>query len=223
MIVSIPPHELPEEVIEIYKNLREDVIWAHGHWIIYRQLYNRSPERLDLLNESAATFFGRLQRILLNDTILAIGRLTDPATMGNQQNLSLEMLIQKLDATVNEVIVQQLRTDLQEIKGLCSPFRLLRNKEVAHSDFTKAMEASTDPFPGISSEIVDEAVSRIGKFMNIFETRFCSGPTVYELFTMQADGEALIWQLKRAADWRDGHKDGPISQERSLNMRFRGA
>ena len=115
MIVSIPPHELPEEVIDIYKKLREDVIWAHGHWTIYRQLYNRSPERLELLNESAATFFGRLQRILLNDTILAIGRLTNPAhSYRGEANmakriLSLEMLIQKLDATVNEVIVQQYR------------------------------------------------------------------------------------------------------------------
>ena len=46
---------------------------------------------------------------------------------------------------------------------------------------------------------------------------------VYEYFSMEADGEALIWQLKRAADYRDGVADGSIARDRILRSRYRGA
>ena len=59
--------------------------------------------------------------------------------------------------------------------------------------------------------------------MNEFESYFADDTMAYEYFSMQSDGEALIWQLKRAADYRDGVADGSIARDRMLKSRHRTA
>jgi hypothetical protein len=59
--------------------------------------------------------------------------------------------------------------------------------------------------------------------MNEFEIYFSESSTAYEYFSMNSDGEALIWQLKRAADYRDGVNEGAIPRDRILKSRYRTA
>jgi len=62
-------------VEEVYEFLKKEITWLHARWIIFEQLYNKSPLRLDLLNESAPSFFHLLQLMLLNGTGVRILRL----------------------------------------------------------------------------------------------------------------------------------------------------
>lgn len=86
-----------------------------------------------------------------------------------------------------------------------------------------ALKVESDPLPGISRAMVEDALRVIRDFMNEFEVHFCESTMGYELFTMQSDGEALIWQLKRATDYRNGLADGSIARDRMLKSRYRTA
>src|SRR6266852_9986421 len=55
---------IPERLREVWAFLHSEVIWLHGRWEIYNQLYGESPGRIDLLNKTAPTFFAILQGIL---------------------------------------------------------------------------------------------------------------------------------------------------------------
>jgi len=92
-IVEANDPRIPEPLREIFRELRSAVVWLHGHWIIYRQLYAKSSERIELLNERAGTFFSLLQNILLHDTVLAIARLTDGSEIRGRENLVLGQLV----------------------------------------------------------------------------------------------------------------------------------
>lgn len=133
---------IPESVREIFRWLRSEVVWIHGHWIIYRQLYGKSSERVDLLNESAGTFFSLLQNILLHDTVLGIARLTDRSEISGRENLVLSQLVEKLDSTRYADRTKRLTERLVSIEGICEPLRKMRNRKVAHS------ESSNDSFEG---------------------------------------------------------------------------
>jgi hypothetical protein len=119
--------------------------------------------------------------------------------------------------------VGRLEGLLEGIKDFCGPFRRIRNKRVAHLDLMSSLKVDPDPLPGISREMVESALSAVRDFMNEFGGCFCNSATAYEHFRMQGDGEALIWQLKRAADYRDGVQDGSIAQERLAASRYYGA
>jgi len=47
---------IPALVEEVYEFLKKEVTWLHGRWIIFEQLYNKSPKRIELLSEAASTF-----------------------------------------------------------------------------------------------------------------------------------------------------------------------
>lgn len=187
---------------------------------MYRQLYGTNPERIGLLNESAGTFFNQLQWILLNDTVLALSRLTDPPESFGRDNLVLAQLIKKLDPERHKDIIGKLEERLQEVGNLAAPFRKIRNRRIAHADLMTALKIDPDPLPGISREIVETALKSIRDFMDEFESWFCESEMVYEHFVMDADGESLVWQLKRAADYRDGRADGTIHRDRLLKSRY---
>jgi hypothetical protein len=70
LTVEKTAQQVPEPLRDIFIELKSAVVWLHGHWIVYRQLYGKSPERVELLNESAGTFFNLLQNILLHDMVL---------------------------------------------------------------------------------------------------------------------------------------------------------
>jgi AbiU2 len=214
---------IPEPLREIFRELRSAVVWLHGHWIIYRQLYSKSSERVELLNESAGTFFSLLQNILMHDTVLAIARLTDRSEIRGRENLVLRQLVEKLDSSSYPDLMERLKVCLGAIDIKCEVFRTKRNRQVAHSDLMAALKVESDPLPGISRAMVEDALKAIREYMNEFENYFSNSTMAYECFSMQSDGEALIWQLKRAADYRDGVADGSIARDRMLESRYRTA
>lgn len=55
--------QFPVRLANIFEKLKSEVIWLHGQWIIYRQLFGTSEERINLLNDSAP-FFSSLSTAL---------------------------------------------------------------------------------------------------------------------------------------------------------------
>ena len=55
----------------------------------YTAMFVAPRERIDLLNAVAAPFFRMLNETLWGDMLMHLGRITDPATMGRFDNLSL--------------------------------------------------------------------------------------------------------------------------------------
>ena len=221
--MEVTDPRIPESLREIFRELSSAVVWLHGHWIIYRQLYAKSSERVELLNESAGTFFSLLQNILLHDTVLAIARLTDRSESRGRENLVLSQLVEKLDSSSYPDLMGRLKASLGAVDRKCEVFRKKRNRQVAHSDLMAALKVESEPLPGVSREMVEDALKATRDYMNEFEVYFCKNTMIYEHFIMDSDGETLIWQLKRAADYREGLADGSIPRERMLRSRYRTA
>jgi hypothetical protein len=88
---------IPEGIREIYASLENELVWLHGKWNMYRQLFGTNEHRIDLLNDSAPTFFGHLHWIWLDGIVIEICRLTEKPELGGHDNLVIGQLYERLD------------------------------------------------------------------------------------------------------------------------------
>lgn len=204
---------IPSEINEVYEELKTEVTWIHGRWIVYRQLFAKSEKRIDLLNECASAFFYIIQDVLLGEVQVSLSKLTDPAKSGKFKNLSLEQLQERLCAHGDKGLANQTRSILDRLHSKCKPFRDWRNKQLAHLDLTTAMKSTQNPLPGISRQMIEEALELVREFMNKIESHYMDSEMGYDDFIMQSDGEALVAILRSGLRYEELIKEGKVSYD----------
>jgi hypothetical protein len=142
--------QIPAAVDEVFRELKTELTWLYGRWIIYRQLYAHSKRRIDLLNESASAFFYVIRDALADEIQVTISRLTDPAKTGRHDNLTFEQLQLRVDGCGGQALATTLRPLLTQLRDKCSAIRAHRNKRLAHLDLGTALKNTPDPLPGVS-------------------------------------------------------------------------
>lgn len=191
---------------ELFYEISTSVAHLHMNWKNYRSLFGTSPERVELLNWAASTFFGLLDGILLHDIVLAIARLTDPAQTGSYINASLERLVEVLEPTLDSSMVNSLKEKLDELDTLCEPIRKMRNKALAHTDLDTALSYHSDPLPGISRAYVEDVLKQIRDFLNILDEGFSRSVAAYEHTFLLFGAEHLIFRLESAREHEEYQK-----------------
>ena len=78
----------------VYHALWHQMSLLHIRWNSYRELFAASPQTIALLNSAAPAFFFDTERIMWEDVLLHLCRLTDPPQVGRQkkETLTLERL-----------------------------------------------------------------------------------------------------------------------------------
>jgi len=202
---------IPTPIDEVYTVLKTEVTWLHGRWICYRQLYGESNRRIELLNECASTFFFIIQDVLLDEVQVSLSKLTDPAKSGKFDNLSLEQLQARLEVHADASLARTSRVLLDKMRTQCAPFREWRNKQLAHLDLLTSMKAAPNPLPGISRQMIDEALETVRNYMNGVERHYFDSEYAYEHFIMSSDASSLVSMLKRGLRYEELLKEQKIS------------
>jgi hypothetical protein len=200
--------QIPLDIEEVFKELKVEIVWLHARWIIYRQLFGHSEKRIELLNECARAFFYIIQDVIFGEVLVALSKLTDPARTGKRENLSLEQLQQRVEMQEEKQFAVHLKNILNNLHNKCQAFREWRNKKLAHLDLLTTRKSSLNPLPGISRQMIEDALKLVREYMNTIDLHFEGVETDYELFVMNgADGEALISLLKYGLRYEELIKD----------------
>ena len=211
---------IPGSLKSLFEELETEVVWLHGRWIIYRQLFGTSEERVDLLNASAGTFFQVLQTLMLDDVSLSIGRLADSAGSGSRRNVSLRALLEDDAVRQDPGLVSTLVAQIELVDRNTQPFCTLRHKRVAHRDLKHALGVDGSMLPAVSRTQVESALLHIRNVMNSVHVHFGGGETAYEQFWMIQDGEALVSVLKRGLAYQQAEAEQLISWDYLDRSRF---
>ena len=164
---------IPAEIESAWNFLHGEVAWLHGRWSIYRQLYGTSGYRIDALNEVAPTFFGSLQKILVDDVQLTLSRLADPAQRGRFQNLTLETLAQEILGAGHGALAAELLKKLDNYRVKCRAILERRNKRLAHNDRTTHQAKRAEAVRGPSPAEIESALDSLRVFMRRSSTHYC--------------------------------------------------
>ena len=200
-------HKSAEQVLEqhvrdmgpdlgaVYNALTNDVAWVHAKWNQYRQLYDRSPERIALLNEVAGHFFGVMQDSLLEDIVLHLARLTDPPKSVGKDNLT----IQRLPKLISDAQLEaEVRTLVDAALAACEFTRAWRNRRLAHRDLALALASATDPLPDINRAEIEAALAAIRDVLNSLAGHYWDSETAYEqVITDGGEADSLVYYLQK--------------------------
>ena len=83
---------MPAPLGELHYELYEEIAWLHLKWNDFRGLYASAPETVELLNAAAPDFFRNLQRMMWEDVLLHLCRLTDPPKSVGKDTLTVRRL-----------------------------------------------------------------------------------------------------------------------------------
>jgi len=202
---------IPEPIVDVYDELKIEVTWLHGRWIIYQQLFDESDRRIKMLNECASAFFYIIQDVLQGEVQVSLSKLTDPARTGTHDNLSLEQLQRRLEKHGDNGLAGHTRLILESLRMKCQPFREWRNRQLTHLDLSTSMKSSRNPLPDISRPMIEEALSLVRNFMNKIEAHYNNGEIGYEhfLFT-SSDGDALLAVVRNGLRYEELVEEGVV-------------
>jgi hypothetical protein len=204
--------KIPAQFIAIYDELRSEITWLHGRWLTHRELFAESPKRIELLNEAAGTFFYIIQEVLLDEVQVCLSKLTDPASSGKHDNLSLEQLQWQLNNHGDPALTARCRLLLDKIHSQCQVFRVRRHKTLAHLDLPTAMKQLPQPLPGVSRQMIGDALETVRDYMNAIEAHYNDSEWGYEHFILNHGSGALLATLRAGLRYEE------LVQERTLSF-----
>lgn len=186
--------DIPDEVKANFDAISNKVIELHLHLRYFKELFGGNPKRLKLMRDTAAQFFSIVQRTMINELVLGISNLTDPATMRKGDNLSISFLAGQLDGKFQ--LGSHFGDRAKAIVESATPFRIHRNRRVAHFDLT-TVHTGDELLPDLSLELTEAVLVQIRSILNDAAELFGEGHTGYERVTTVIGGntDSLIWHL----------------------------
>ena len=211
---------MPHEVEETYNHLSDQLVLRHCRWTIYRQLFGAGPERIDLLNRFGGIAFGMIQRIMEDETVMALCRMSDPAVSGRGRNARDNCTFARLVSLVTngattkaelerKVALESLLASIDHVRGAC--MEELRNRVLAHLDLTTFNNMATGrPGPTRPNRAnVELFLAAARNLMNAGQKCYEDAETHYGEFNLPPgkDGEVLLLHLTDLARRHDAEGD----------------
>ena len=172
--------------------LWQEVEWLHIKWDEYVELFGTKPSRIELLKRAAPRFFGVVQDLLWEETILHIARLTDPPKQGKYENLTIKALPALMDDGGLKKSVQYLVGVAEDKATLCRDWR---NRRIAHRDLSLAIEEGMEPLMPASRRDVRAAIASIDEVLNAITSHYMDSITSFDVVKRAEGAEALLYVL----------------------------
>lgn len=169
-----------------YYALWQEVAWLHRKWAEFVELFGSKPTRIELLNQTAPTFFRMVQDVLWEETLLHIARLTDVSKTGGRDKRT-NLTIRNLPELVIDPEAQQATAVLIETAVRKANFcRDWRNRHIAHRDLGLALNnKAAAPLEFASRQMVKEALGAIAEVLKYLggyymdsDMHFGGGPSI---------------------------------------------
>jgi len=203
---------IPKKLEGVFEEVRSQIILLHGWWDIYRQLFGTSRERIDLLNESASTFFRIVQDTLWDGIQLMIIKLSEPAQTRRKKNLSLALICKIVKELGQKELYSSLIKSLSLFIKKSEAFKKHRNKRIVHFDLDTFINERIKHLPGISRKMIEDALVELRFFMNLVDGFYKGNEMAYDFSFTRDDGEMLIHILK------EGLRYVELSRERKIDI-----
>ncbi len=150
--------------------------WLRDKWAIFQELYERGQERIDLLNRAASNFFWFLHKLLFEDAMLHLSRLTDPqVSNGVKSNLTVHRLPSLISDPKLKISVESAIKELEESCGFA---RVMRNRRLAHADLRTARNEHPDSLPAVKSEDIARALQCLRTVLLLIEKHYRIPPAL---------------------------------------------
>ena len=185
----------------LFLSLNASISELTSRWEIYEQLFDSGEESVALLNSSGSYVFFLLQRLLLDDTMLALSRLTDPASSdkkGRTKNASINYLIEIADPSLSAADRDYVNAASARLTTHVRNVRVHRTKSIAHADLPHSLGIVA--LPDVEYSELEGAMKELGNLMLKLGTNAARRVGGYSqpVIAFGTDGNSLLAVLRQA-------------------------
>ena len=156
--------KLGEEFGTVLYEIRNDWLTGLVRLKEYRVLFS-DHDAVKLLNAAGGAFMADVQQILWRDLLLHVTRLTDPASMGRHERLSVKALPPFCERPELQVEYPELHTVVQALVdtavAAAEAPRDWRNRRISHTDLDLAIDPDAESLAPTSLRQVQRALDAV--------------------------------------------------------------
>lgn len=185
--------KMGKPLAEVYVAIYQEVSQLHLRWDEYLTLYGSGNDNLDVMNETAPTFFGMIQNGLQENIILHISRLMDEPNKGPHENLSIRLFPEVIE---NATLKEKVNNLICVAQKAFAPCKRWRDKWHAHRDRQFALDQNEEPLPAIVRQNLDELINFLTSILDEIESHYYNTRTSLMHISDMKGAEAVLEILK---------------------------
>lgn len=175
----------------LFHSLWQDVAWLYRKWDNYVQLYGSKASRVDLLNRSAPGFFRVVQDAVWEGILLHIARLTDPPHSVGKPNLTTQRVHQMVS---DAAVAQRVKALTDKAINAATFCRDWRNRRIAHSDLSLALDSHPIPLAPANRQQVVVALNSLVDVLNAVTKHYMDTTSIFDM-GWEGDVSPLLYVL----------------------------
>ena len=174
--------------------LHNEIIWLTLRWIEFKELYGTKESRIEVMNEVAPFFFFTIQRVLRENLMLGISRITDPPKSFKKKNASIKTIPQFIE---DDGFKEELEKDIQEIIENATFCRDWRNRWIAHLDYELAINnQNAKPLESATREKLKLTIEKVQNFYNKVENKYFKSTTAFKFLSSDKGAISLLHAIE---------------------------
>ena len=185
-----------ETLQHLHAALGNELIWLNAKWSQFENVFGAPQVDLDILNATAPGFFFQARDAMLDDILLSICRITDPAKNGTYENLSLGQLAQHREIGSLPGLATEVSALVHAARDKAKFARQLRNKRLAHRDLLTALRLEEYPLLKYKRCDVRTALAAIAAVLNRVRRHLAGGDGNYGEIIGYGDSHRLFQYLR---------------------------
>ena len=177
----------------LLKTIEDQFIQLKYRWLVFLQLYDSGEANIELLNKSGSNVFALFQKLVIDDTMSALCRLTDRANIGKNANASISNLLSLIKEGSADAPYEDINSMFLEVEKHMENIRKQRNKAMSHSDLSYAM--GIEPEIRIKYDEIEDSIRAIDTLLSKITGNSC---TYAPHIPYGTDGNKLLSVLAKA-------------------------
>lgn len=189
--------EIEKEMIEVlgseqgklFNSIQNEFILLGEKFKHFKELFMTDESRIQVMNKTAPFFFFSLQRILLDDLVMNISRLTESEMNRKFRNATLKGFIRSFDKErLSPEIFQYFNLCLKSVQCLND----WRDKRVAHRDFDIHVNNKVINLKYVE---IENCMGGLTSLMKALYSHFFNSDFMYEFFSPTGGASSLLKHL----------------------------
>ena len=181
---------------DLLNAIEREFIQLCYRWQLFCQLFDSGQKNIDLLNKSGSNVFQLLQKLIIDDAMLALCRLSDPDKSMGKENASIRNMLKKVRAELSDEDAREIDAKLSELKEHMNKISILRNKAISHTDYEHALNTVLLPRPTYGE--LEDSMKAIERMLNIITGKLYNYSSSYlPSMPYGHDGNKLLHVLSK--------------------------
>ncbi len=181
---------------DLLNAIEREFNYLRYRWGLFCQLFDSGQANIDLLNKSGSNVFQLFQKVVIDDVMMTLCRLSDPDKSMGHENASIRNLFKKVKENLSEETNKEITTKLVELDRHMKKISILRNKALSHTDFEHAL--NTELLPRPTYDELEKSIDVIGIILGKITYELYSYTTYAPLMPIGHDGNKLLHVLTKA-------------------------